>query len=207
MEVIQVLAPLLGVIIGSVLAGIGAHWRGRQERKRVIAAALADLLEVRHRLIGFNAFLERIRHLSGVTPAAMPTIRSMFDSMLPVDPGLGERYNKAVSLLAGIDPMLAFSLRSKETLPKLIAGLRTKAIAEGVDLGAYETIESELLKAAKPALDKAVIELARSHSRSTIRKAKRHIAKSAELPDEAAQFLERLSVINPATLSTAGRAA
>lgn len=206
MEAIQVIAPLLGVVLGSVLAGMGAHWRTRQERKRVIATALADLLEVRHRLVATDTVLRKVRHLSGVAPAAMPGIRNLFDSMLPVDTGLGERYNKAVSLLAGIDPMLAFSLRSKELLPKLITGLRTKAIAEGVDLGMYETFECQLLIAAKPALDKAVLELARSHSLFTLRKVTRYMAKSAGLPDEATQFFEQLAKLSASGGGEAERA-
>ena len=196
MEAIQVIAPLLGVILGSVLAGIGASWRIRQERKRIIAVALADLLEVRHRLVGFNALLEKVRHMPGVTPAVMPNIRHIFDTMVPPDPGLGERYSRAVSLLAGIDPMLAFSLRSKDSLPKLITGMRAKAIAEGADLEMYESFESQLLKTAKPALDKAVLELARSHSPFTARRVKRHIAKSSALPEDAAQFLDQMSAMN-----------
>jgi hypothetical protein len=189
MEAIQVLAPLLGVVIGSVLSGIGAHWRARQERKRIISLALADLLEVRHRLVALNVFVEKVRSLSGVPAEAMPGIRNLFDSLTPVDSGLDARYSQAISHLAGIDPMLAFSLRSKQALPALLTAMRTKAIAGGGDLGLYDSFESQLLRAAKPTLDKAVLELAKAHSLITARKVKRHVAKSEELTADAKHFL------------------
>jgi hypothetical protein len=49
LELLQIALPLLGAVLGSVLFGIGVHFKARQERSRLIASALSDLLEVRHR--------------------------------------------------------------------------------------------------------------------------------------------------------------
>lgn len=192
MDAIQVLAPLLGVILGGVLSGFTAFFRARQERKRIIATALADLLEVRHRVVGFNLVMDKIQSLAGIPQEVMPTLRNLLDSITPLDTGLDERYNHAVTLLAGIDPVLGFSLRSKQTLPKVLSALRAHAAASNTDLAFYETVEAGLLTAVKPTLDSAVMELARNHSFFTTRKVAQIVGSSTEMQPEMSQFFERV---------------
>ena len=55
MDAIQIISPLIGVVLGGFLTGIGAYLRARAERKRMVGQALSDLLEVRHHVVGGNA--------------------------------------------------------------------------------------------------------------------------------------------------------
>ena len=72
----------------------------------------------------------------------MPALRNLFESFVLPNDGVDDRYNNAVSLLAGIDPLLAFSLRSKNILPKVFASLRNFAIGTGADLKEFESVEA-----------------------------------------------------------------
>jgi hypothetical protein len=193
METLQVVAPLLGVVVGGMLTGITAYLRDRKERKRVIALALADLLEVRHRMVTFEILLKEISNIANVQQEQMPQIRQMLDSVVPQDPGLDDRYDAAVSLLAGMDPVLAFAMRSRNALPKMLALARALATEHAIDPGAFARIEVFLRTQMTPHLNSAVEQLARSHSIFTAHQVKRLIKKSESTPAAAAEFFEQFS--------------
>lgn len=148
MEVLQIVAPLIGVLLGSVLSGIGFHFKARQERSRIIALALADLLEIRHRMVGVELILGRLFSLKLLNIEEGPLFRNIFESLLPDDPALSARYDNAVSLLAGIDPVLAFTLRSRDGIPKTLSTLRKLAAEQQFDLGDFKKLEGSLKAAA-----------------------------------------------------------
>ncbi|EER58716.1 hypothetical protein AcdelDRAFT_3718 [Acidovorax delafieldii 2AN] len=206
MEAIQVIAPLIGVVLGSVLSGIGAHIRARREHKRIVGSALADLLEVRHRIVGFDLVLEKIQSMAGLEPNALAQVRNLMDTAFPSDPMLEERYAQAVTQLAGVDPVLAFNLRSKNALPKVLSILRAQAASAGANLGMFESFESQLLRAARPSIDAAVLELGKSHSILTGLKVRRLVRKSDKLPEDVSQFFDKLAGSIPA-ISAGGRSA
>ncbi len=192
MDALPVIAPLIGVILGSGLTALGAYLRERKERKRTIAVALAELLEIRHRLVAADIIFTQIRTRVEVPEEVMPALRNLFDSLVLLNDGADERYNNAVSLLAGIDPLLAFSLRSKNILPRVLASLRTLAIGSGANLKEFESVESTLRLAVVPNLNKAALDLACHHSWLTKRRIQKHIAQCGELPPEVSQLLDQL---------------
>ena len=195
MDALQTIGPLLGVVIGGLLTGVTAYIKTRKDRKRVLAIALSDLLEVRHRLVSVDLAIKAIRDRVPIQADLMPSLRNLFDSLLPGEAELDERYNKAVTMLSSIDPVLGFSLRSKNSLPRVLAALRNQAASSGADLALFESLETSLRTAATPSLTAAVVELAYAHSFFTGRKVKHMIANSAGLPPEVAQFFETLKPI------------
>jgi hypothetical protein len=192
MDAVQTLGPLLGVVLGGLLTGITSYFKSRSERKRVIAVALADLLEVRHRLVSADLVVQALRARIGVQPEQLPPLRNLIDSLVPGAVQLDERYDKAVTMLSTIDPVLGFSLRSKNALPHVLAALRSQATSGGTNLAQYEAFETALRTAATPSLNAAVAELARAHSVITWFKVRRLTAKSSSLPLDVSRFFDTL---------------
>jgi hypothetical protein len=192
-ELVKEVLPLVGVLIGAILSGIGAWFRARLERKRTIALALADLLEVRHHICGIEVVLKELRKRFSVPAEAAFVLQALIEKISPVGADVHKRYDNAVSLLAGIDPVLAFSLRSKNTLPNLLGSLRGAAQSAGLSIEAINQVESTLRLSLAPRLDKAAIELAGKHSFFTKRKVVKLIAKSEELPSEITTILDQVT--------------
>jgi hypothetical protein len=159
-----VLAPLLGVLVGAMLSGVGQLFKAWFERKRIIACALADLLEVRHRLVGLNVVLTSLAERTQLDLSLLPGLRSQLDAVVPTDPELEARYTTAVSALAGIDPLLAHYLRSKQSIPNLMSRMRAGALAAGASASDWERVESLISGKLLPHLTAAVLRLARAHS-------------------------------------------
>lgn len=202
MDALQTISPLIGVVLGGLLTGFAAFLKARKDRKRVIAVALADLLEVRHRLVSVDLIIKTIRAQIDIKPDWMPALRNLFDSLLPGEAELDERYNKAVTMLSSVDPVLGFSLRSKNALPRVLGALRNQAASSGADLVMFESVEANLRTAITPSLNSAVVELAYAHSIFTARKVKRLVTKSESLPPEVLQFFEALKLSPPSSSSS-----
>lgn len=184
MNTIQVITPLIGVVIGAALTGIGSYLRERKEQKRAIARALADLLEVRHHVVGIEVILHELKNRIQIPEDAIPVLRTLLDKLIPVDEDVHKRYDEAVTLLAGIDPLLAFRMRSKNTLPNLVSAIRGIAAENGATSKQIELFESIILSATSPALDEAVLELAHNHSLLTGRKVKKLLESRNRIPRE-----------------------
>lgn len=193
MNLIEIAAPLVGVILGSALTGVGSHLKARQEHRRVLASALTDLLEVRHRLVAMELVLKKVSSLGGLPKEDHSEFRNALELMIPIDKGLDERYDAAVTLLGGVDPVLAFTLRSSNGLPRALASLRQMAIFHQADLATFEQIEQILHATASPSLDNAPIQLARRHSIFTALAVRRHIQKSVDLPPEIEHLFMSMS--------------
>jgi hypothetical protein len=194
MDAFQIIAPLIGVVLGSALTGFGVLLNARKERRRLIAVSLTDLLEIRHRMIGFDLVLKHLRSEFQISKEYLPLLRNFFDTLAPLDPDLDKRFNDAVSLLSGIDPIMSFTLRSKIELPKVLFALRNFATAttNGSGLADFETFESLLRSSIAPSLNEAVISLANSHSIFTWFKVKALIKRSETLPPEAIHLFAQL---------------
>lgn len=195
MDALSVIAPLIGVLLGSALSGFGAYLKERRERKRTLAIALADLLEIRHRLIAVDLVLSKVREHVAVPPETISASRNLFDSFFSTNDGLDERYNEAVSLIAGIDPILAFSLRTKNSFPRLLTQFRNAAIGTGANMKDFEIVEGMLRLVAAPNLDAAAIAVARQHSWRTKRRVLKLIGESKETPPEITQFLNLVKAL------------
>lgn len=191
METLQILAPLAGVVLGSALTGISTYFKDRKERKRIIATALADLLEVRHRVVSIDIVVKAVRAKVNIQLGGLAQLRAAIDAVAPFDAGLHPRYDAAISLLAGVDPVLAFQMRSKNLVPTFLSNIRTKT-PEGIDSATLDKAEMDLMSAVLPTLDSAVLTLARKHSLFTARHVRTLIKNSTTVPAEAMKLLSHL---------------
>lgn len=176
--------------------------RGRRERKRTITTALSDLLEVRHRIFAFDFAIREIGALTKIQPEIIPAFRNQLEGLIPIDSDLDSRYNDAVTVLAGADPVLAFRLRSKNLLPGMLKILRTIAAGNREGLAEFERFEAILKSAAIPKLNLAVVELAKAHSFHPASQVRRLIkdteSSSHEVRDILAKFMPSInSSCNP----------
>ena len=193
MEALQVIAPLVGVVLGSVISGIGAHLRARAERKRLIACALSDLLEIRHYVIGVELVLREVRSQVPVSDEEAQLFRTQMNTIVPLDAEIHNRYDEAISLLAGVDPVLAFTMRSKNKVPQILDSLRSISQSLGATASQFSKFESLLRQAITPALDEAVLELAAQHSFSTKRRVRKLVAATDEVPQELTKLLSSVA--------------
>src|SRR5437868_5677593 len=108
---------LVNVTFGFLLAQLGGWSTGRKERKRVVSQALSEALEVRNRLFAMEGMVDQITVLRGNVPEhEKANIRVFLNSLLPKWEELHTRYESCVTTLAGIDPLLAYHLRSKDSV-------------------------------------------------------------------------------------------
>lgn len=203
MELVQAAGQLIGVLVGALLTGAAAILRARADRRRLIAGALSDLLEVRHQIVGVELMLAEVRKRIQVPAEAFPVIRGLIDSIWPIEPELHKRYETAVSLLAGVNPVLAFYLRSKTALPRVLGSLRALATQSGVNPAEAEALEQTLSSLVIPRLNEAALTLGRHHSVLTWWRVQRLIKNSSTLPLEVTAWFEKAQTIaSPANVPT-----
>jgi hypothetical protein len=184
MEIVQLVLPLVGVVLGAVLSGVGGYLKHRNERKRVIARALSDLLEIRHRFVGVDAIFQETKKHTHVPADAAVMLREFFGKMLEIDDETQKRYRDALDALAGIDPVLAFRLRSKDQVPNLIRSIKDAALRYGASSAEVSQVEPILREFAVPALNDAVLELAGYHSSRTKQEVEKLVSRVFEFPPE-----------------------
>lgn len=195
-DLLQPVYPLVGVAVGAVMAGFGQLYKARRERKRAIAMALSDLLEVRHRVVHLNEVIKYIQGVAKIPSLAMPHMRNLLDQLIPSDNKLDARFNDAVSLLAGMDPLLAYELRSKNTLPLLLSRIRALVASTGEGLADYESTEIALVEAMTPAINQAVLLVAKKHSWSTYWRVKDHVGSKESIEEKLAPLMSIIGAVN-----------
>lgn len=193
MEALQVIAPLIGVVLGSAISGIGAYLRIRMERKRLIACALSDLLEIRHHILGIEVVLREVRNRAPVSEEEAQLFRTHMNAIIPLDEDVHKRYDEAISLLSGIDPILAFKMRSKNKVSQFLDSIRNLSSSIGATPSQISTVESALRLAITPALDKAVLELASHHSLSTKHRVKKLVVSAGDVHPDLTKLLDKVT--------------
>jgi hypothetical protein len=195
MNILTVIAPLIGVILGSCLTGVGVLLRQRAEKKRVVGVALADLLEIRHELMSTERALKHLRSRFSLPDEIIPNCSNLLESILPKRDDLHKRYEESVSVVASFDPVLGFKLRSKNNIADTLSKFRKVAVQNGVNLSVLNQYESMLRKALLPPLEKAVTELGRHHSRRTAKSVKELLSKGDEVPPETALLFDEMQTL------------
>lgn len=188
MDILQVLAPLLGVLLGGMIAGAGSVYRLRRERRGHAGRALADLLEVRHHVSAVEACLKEAQARSALPTEASLLVRRLVQVVSPVDARVHERYGAAVSLLASTDPLLAFELRSKDELSVVLAQVQGTVESAGIPADAAVEILDSLTETTLPVLDAALLKLARMHSRQSHVRVQAHLKSSVSVPEGVASI-------------------
>src|SRR5208282_2960836 len=102
------------IVIGFLLAQLKDFFAQRKERKEAVAVLLSDLLEVRHQFVGIELLIDELATLGNLPEHVKSQLRVVLDSLFPNWQELHDRYDKSVTAVARLDPLLSFQLRSKD---------------------------------------------------------------------------------------------
>ena len=202
MNILQLVIPLIGVLLGGIISGFGHWFKARSDRKRTVASALANLLEVRHRIVAVGTVLAEIKKRAPLSPQELQLIEAQFHNHFPMDEEVHDRYKKAIDTLEGIDPVLAFQMRSKNEIPKYLGLLDKLSLENGIDQTASVQMRSFLKEKIIPSLDSSVIKLAGAHSCITKNKVKKLIAKEDEKRNEIGKLFDNMQAMSLPNLSS-----
>lgn len=182
------ITTLVSVLAGAGIAGAGALLKARDERKKAIATAVADLLEVHHRMLAVRILTQTFKDQLKVSNDLVPVIIGLLNGFFPKDVGLHERFSDSIRVIASVDPLLAFRMRSKDQIQDFIDNFTAMNAQLPVQEGAK--FESLVNKHIIPVLDEALLELARAHSRTLHKKIKKKL--NAPPPQEFIDLVEEI---------------
>jgi hypothetical protein len=184
------------VILGGAANEVGHYLADRRERKKAIARALADLLEIRLRFIGTELVIKEIGKIVPLTALDQMQARAAFNQLIGGWPQLAQRYNDSVPVVASVAPILAYQLRSKEI------GQQVVQVVDAAVAGSSQPKEAAVLHSIwqsklSPLLSKGISEtltktcrrVAWKHGIVSWVKVKLLFRRTAELGPEEKQYL------------------
>jgi hypothetical protein len=126
---------------------------------------------------------------------AHASLRAALEALFPPDEGLAKRYEESVSLVSGMNPLLAFRLRSKAVVGPLLQRLRTMALQDSPQtVLMFSKMEDYLVRQLLPHLDLLIRELAWEHGLWTWLRTRERLRRPLEIPEE---FWEGMSALIP----------
>jgi len=126
---------------------------------------------------------------------AMPVVRKLVSSIVPIDSGVHQRYEEVVTILSGEDPLLGFYLRARCSILTFTDSMRTIGIENGLEPEFIEKVGTELSSLIIPELNKVILLVGREHSIITWWKLKGILSRSNELPSNILNFMNTVSSI------------
>jgi hypothetical protein len=188
---------IANILIGFLIAQLTGYSAERRERRKAASCALSDLLMVRHQLFGLEEIVENLGNIVGNVPEHEKSqLRVAFNSLLPKWEELHSRYDHSVTTLAGLDPLLAFELRSKDfILPTL--NCMHSLMAQDPQAAALigPIFKANVLDKIKPVLDKSLVSLAKKKNLLCWYQIWRFVKKGGRISDELAEFLKSIQAI------------
>jgi hypothetical protein len=184
MDIRSFLLAVGSVALGWLLSELSQVLRARGERKRALGRALTELLELRHYLRAIDVVFSEIRKRWPIPASELHKGLQYFDRVLPPDPGLPSRLDRAISDIAAIHPLLAFSLRSKERIPFFLARLRAVRLPQLADNATLVEIDQLVRTSVTGALEASIRSLAWRRGILSWLSIRRHLRRRDELPSE-----------------------
>jgi len=159
------LRSVILLLIGFVIGQFNSYFTTRKERKEAVSTALHDLLEVRHQYFALEVVMQELEKISAFPQHLQSQLRLVFDTFLPNWEELHHRYEESVTVLAGLDPLLAFNLRSKDLVRPMMLRIHSLMAA---DPQAAALVAPLLKSSFTPSIEKAfkasILRLARNKS-------------------------------------------
>jgi hypothetical protein len=192
------------VVIGFLLAQLKDFFAQRKERREAVAVLLSDLLEVRHQFVGIELLIDELASLGNLPEHVKSQLRVVLDSLFPNWQELHDRYDKSVTAVARLDPLLSFQLRSKDFVRPV---MRTLHSLMGQDSQAAAilapAIKNNFVNKVEGALNESILKLARRQSLWCWYKTRRTLRDSNKLPDDAREAWESIKAIAKAQIKAA----
>lgn len=192
------------IVIGFLLAQLKDFFAQRKERKEAVAVLLSDLLEVRHQFVGIELLIDELATLGNLPEHVKSQLRVVLDSLFPNWQELHDRYDKSVTAVARLDPLLSFQLRSKDFVRPV---MRTLHSLMGQDSQAAAVlapaIKNNFVNKVEGALNESILKLARRRSLWCWYKIRRTLRDSKKLPDDAREAWESIKAVAQAQTKAA----
>ena len=182
--ILPLVGTLVGVIVGWFLKEISQMLQLRREDHRLIGCVLADLMEIRYRLLSVKKISDEVIERFKIPLQDQLLPKNLLDSILPGLEDMNKRYEKSVSAIASADPLLGFQLRYKALFAPYISQIRSIAAMNENSAIVWSQIETQLVELAKPEFDKLILKLSRLHGLGTWFYVRRHIRKPLEITHE-----------------------
>jgi len=181
--------PVLTLIAGWFLNELSCFFRLRREERKPFAIAMTDLLDIRHRLRAVSTTVGEIKKRFPMSPDNELVVRRFCQDFIAQTETLQRRYNEAVTLIATVDPILAFRLRSKDEFPSLLQQLRPFLDTDVQTRPFVAQIEAKLSCAFLEYLEESIVQVAKAHSMRTWWRIRKYLRKHQEMPKAFDEFV------------------
>jgi predicted component of type VI protein secretion system len=162
-EVLEYLVPflpLIGALFGWGLSELSQERRAKQEERKALARALAELLEIRNVVVNLPALFAKLKDSIEIPAHDWTQASAIIEDILPPSDAIHKRFDAAVDVLAGYSPALAYMLRSKDRVIPLLSFLRSVSSSEELKR-AWPDFEQMLSKDIEGNLNEACRDIAR----------------------------------------------
>jgi hypothetical protein len=183
------LKSIISIALGWLLSQLSQYSLERRDRRKAISRALSDLLEIRHQFLSIETAVGEIERLAKLTPEAKAQFYTLVNNALPNWQYMGQRYDESVSLIASIDPLLAFELRSKDQVRPTLSMLQNIASQDPQAAAFWNSFHKKIVSQLEPDFDAAVRKLAWKRGSITRLRVEKKLKKRRELPATAEQML------------------
>lgn len=188
--------PVLTLVGGWFLNETSRLLNTRHEKKNAIGLAIADLLEIRHEFRTIQLVMSEMTARFKLPAEHHPAFKKFIKSFLPQQENLSQRYNDAVSLIASADPILGFSLRSKDKVSSYLQKISNIAPYNDEAAAYFYQIESKLEKIMIPNIEDTVKDLAKFHGPITFIKIWKFLRQPLSVPNEIEEYLLEIETQN-----------
>ena len=126
-----VMVPLVSLMIGWMLNEYSHHIRARKLHRGALGKAVAELLEIRHQMLGVSIAMSHYKDKLTTNELVSPDVYNTMVGLLPDPDMIMKRYNAAIDIIAESDPILAYQLRSNDIVFNLAKIFSSINIHEG----------------------------------------------------------------------------
>jgi hypothetical protein len=191
----KALIVILSAFVAFILGRMSGFFDARRERKKAISVALAELLEIRFQLTGTEGMIEQITCAVGNIPEHEKSqVRLVIASLLPERADLHKRYESCVSTIAPFDPLLAYVLRSKDHVLRIVNWLHS-IMGQNPQAASWfgPVLKGLLTDAFQPVLDKSILRLARKKNWLCWYRTSRLLQRGKVMDEDAMQLLKPIT--------------
>jgi len=165
----EALLPIAGILLGWFLNETSQRFGKKKEEKKSLSKAIAELLEIRHSMLGIiaaiNVFKQKFDIPNEIWSIIRPLIYNFaFQNKLIDKDVISTRYNSAVDSICELDPLLGFRLRNKDILSSMINIFDTIADQDDVEEHTLYEVRELIISSFAPLLEETIISLAKKYS-------------------------------------------
>lgn len=174
------LATVAAVIAGWALNEISQYIRVRREDRRTTGPVLAELFEIRHRLVALDAYMNELRARFQIPAQAEAQLKQCIQAFIPEPTSLVEGYEHAVSMIARADPFLAFRLRNQPLFHQVMNRFRDATASDQAASQLWSMVlEPKLVERFRPHLEELILDVAWVHGCRTWWRARQRLRREA----------------------------